>query len=92
MARLTRTHNRDVLEAEENMKEKMEKIEAEKVILSDKNKHLLEQIEQLNKQLTTVNQQRKQEEDELKELRQNRELLTQVIILINIMVFVCTVL
>ena len=74
-----------MLEAEENIKEKMEKIEAEKVMLGDKNKHLLEQIEQLNEQLTAINQQRKQEEEELKELRQNKELLSQVTINNNLL-------
>ena len=70
------------MEINQNMEEKRFKFDRERQQLQEKNKEMMRRVEQLNSQLEeTAGKSRKQEE-ELDDLRQNRELLSQVSVLL----------
>ena len=62
------------------MKEKNSKLERERLQLQDKVKELGRTVDQLNTQLEESSGKTKQQEQELQDLRQNRDLLSQVLV------------
>ena len=63
----------------DGIKEKIQKFDKEKQQLAEKNKQLLEQVDQLTGQLEEATKRQKQQEEELKDMRQSKDLLTQVL-------------
>ena len=77
--RLNRARNRTVQEMNDGIKEKIQKFDKEKQQLAEKNKQLLEQVDQLTGQLEEATKRQKQQQEELKDMRQSKDLLTQVL-------------
>lgn len=62
----------------QGIKDKTDKREKEKLHLSDKNRVLISQIESLTNELEESKKVQLQQEDELREVKNNKELLSQV--------------
>lgn len=62
----------------ESMKEKSEKFDRERQQLQEKNKELMRSVDQLTNQLEETAGNTRRQEQELQDLRQNKELLSQV--------------
>lgn len=75
---MAKVRNRTMAEMNQGMKDKTDKFEKEKLQLSDKNRELASQVETLTGQLEEMKKVQQQQEDELKEVKNNKELLSQV--------------
>ena len=62
----------------QGMKEKADKFEKEKVLLSEEKRELVSQVEALNAQLEESKKIQQQQEEGLKEMKNHKELLSQV--------------
>ena len=65
-------------EMTESMKEKTEKFDRERQQMQEKNKELMRSVDQLTSQLEETAGNTRRQEQELQDLRQNKELLSQV--------------
>ena len=65
-------------EMTESMKEKADKFDRERQHLQEKNKELMRSVDQLTSQLEETAGNTRRQEEELQDLRQNKELLSQV--------------
>ena len=75
--KLSRCRNISVLEVDKSIQEKTERFEKEKQTLLEQNKQLRAELEQLNADREQERISQQDQESELQELRQNKELLTQ---------------
>ena len=67
-----------MMEMNQNLEDKRFKFDRERQQLQEKNKEMMRQVEQLNSQLEETTGMSRKQEEELHDLRQNRELLSQV--------------
>ena len=70
----------------QGMKEKADKFEKEKVLLSEEKRELVSQVEALNAQLEESKKIQQQQEEGLKEMKNHKELLSQVRISLSLFV------
>lgn len=75
--KLSRSRNISVLEVDKGIQEKTERFEKEKQALLDQNKQLRAELEQVSADREQDHVSQQDQEAELHELRQNKELLTQ---------------
>ncbi len=76
-AKLSRFRNRSVMEVDKGIQEKTEKFEREKQQLLEQNKQLRLELEQVKSDRDRMESLHKEQDSELAELRQNKELLSQ---------------
>ena len=66
-----------MLELDKGLQEKSEKFEREKLQLIEQNKHLRQQLDKSEAENVMMRSNRQEQENELKELRENKQLLNQ---------------
>ena len=76
--RLAKVRNRTISELNEGMKEKVDKYEKEKIQLSEEKRELSAQVESLTTKLEESKKIQQQQEEELKDVKNHKELLSQV--------------
>ncbi|XP_064397756.1 serine/threonine-protein kinase MRCK alpha-like isoform X2 [Halichondria panicea] len=75
--KLTRSRNKSVLELDQGLRERSERFDREKQMLLDQNKQLKVELDKVSSANRDMLSNKAEVDVELKELRQNRELLTQ---------------
>ena len=75
--KVTRSRNRSMMELDQGLQEKSEKFEREKASLMDQNKELRHELDKVTANYERVLANKQEQESELRELRQNKELLSQ---------------
>ena len=75
--KLTRSRNHSVLELDKGIQERSEKFEKEKLQLIEHNKHLRQQLDKSEAENALIRSNKQEQENELKELRENKQLLNQ---------------
>ena len=75
--KLTRSHNKSMIELDKGLQERSERFEKEKIQLIEQNKQLRQQLEEAEEENVTMRSNRQEQENELKELRENKQLLNQ---------------
>ena len=75
--KLTRSRNSSVLELDKGLQERSEKFKKEKQQLIEQNKDLRLQLDKAEAENATMRSNRQEQENELKELRENKQLLNQ---------------
>ena len=66
-----------MLELDKGLQERSEKFEKEKQQLMEQNKHLRQQLDKAEAENATIQSNRQEQENELKDLRENKQLLNQ---------------
>ncbi|XP_011409067.1 PREDICTED: serine/threonine-protein kinase MRCK alpha-like, partial [Amphimedon queenslandica] len=75
--RLTKVRNRTISELNEGMKEKVDKYEKDKIQLSEEKRELSLQVESLTTKLEESKKIQQQQEEDLKDVKNQKELLSQ---------------
>uniref|UniRef100_A0A1X7VNS0 non-specific serine/threonine protein kinase n=1 Tax=Amphimedon queenslandica TaxID=400682 RepID=A0A1X7VNS0_AMPQE len=75
--RLTKVRNRTISELNEGMKEKVDKYEKDKIQLSEEKRELSLQVESLTTKLEESKKIQQQQEEDLKDIKNQKELLSQ---------------
>ena len=87
--RLTKVRNRTISELNEGMKEKVDKYEKDKIQLSEEKRELSLQVESLTTKLEESKKIQQQQEEDLKDIKNQKELLSQVSVYSYTYLFIC---